>query len=145
MQSPNVTLKSCPHVKLDWMKQGVKCFTHTCLLLSILVIPSLLIADPSSGARTNEPIRPLVAPSGLDLKKIILGNDIAAGQQLAYVFPKNHWIGAKPMEGFEFSFVSCVTCPGFTFADWEGGDRQKLSDEYPHLKKTITMLTHELS
>lgn len=85
-----------------------------------------------------------ISTSG-ELKKIILGNDILAGQQLAYVFPKDHWIGAKPVQDFEFSFVSCVTCPGFTFADWEKGDHQKLSNKYPHLQEIISMLTNELS
>lgn len=75
------------------------------------------------------------------IKKTILGNDISAGQQLAYVFPKNHWIGARPIQGFEFSFVSCVTCPGFTFAEWEKGDRQKLLDQYSHLQEIIIALT----
>lgn len=81
-----------------------------------------------------------ISPLG-KFKKIILGHDLSAGHQLAHVFPKNHWIGAKPAQNVEFSFVSCVTCPGFTFADWEKGDRQVLVDRFPHLKNIIEMLT----
>lgn len=81
-----------------------------------------------------------ISPAG-ELKKVILGQDLSANQRFAYVFPKNHWIGALPQEHAEFSFVSCVTSPGFTFADWEKGDYQKLSEAFPHLQEVIKALT----
>ncbi len=81
-----------------------------------------------------------ISPSGA-LKTIILGQNLSSAQDLAYVFPKGHWIAAKPIEGSSFSFVSCITSPGFTFADWEKGNREELSRYYPHLKEVIVMLT----
>ncbi len=81
-----------------------------------------------------------ISPSG-ELKKTILGHDVAIGHKLAYVFAKNHWIGAKPIRGFEYSFVSCVTCPGFTFEDWEKGNRIELLKMYPSLSELIISLT----
>ena len=83
-----------------------------------------------------------ISPEG-QFKKVILGDDILQGHELAYVFPKGHWIGAMPLhnQSYDFSFVSCITSPGFTFSDWEKGDRGVLIDLYPHLQEAIIKLT----
>jgi predicted cupin superfamily sugar epimerase len=81
-----------------------------------------------------------ISPEG-ELKSLILGHDLLSGQEVAYVFPKNHWIAAKPTKNTVFSFVSCITAPGFTFDDWEKGDRNTLLSKYPHLSKEIISLT----
>ena len=78
-----------------------------------------------------------------ELKIVTLGHDLLNGEISTYVFPKGHWIAAKPKESSLFSFVSCVTCPGFTFDDWEEGNRQELLQKYPHLKDTILMFTKD--
>ena len=81
-----------------------------------------------------------ISPDG-EFTTITLGANITAGQEVAHVFPKGHWIGAKPMEGSGFSLVSCITAPGFTFDDWEKGQRELLLKQFPHLEKTILILT----
>jgi len=77
-----------------------------------------------------------ISPDGV-FEKCILGHDILNGQKLAYVFPKNHWIGAKTVQNSSFALVSCVTAPGFTFSDWELGEKQSLCDKFPHLRKFL--------
>jgi uncharacterized protein len=83
-----------------------------------------------------------ISPEGM-LKKIILGPNILSGEKFAYVFPKNHWIAAKCLskKSSEFSLVSCITTPGFTFADWEKGERKTLLKKYPSLRDVIISLT----
>ncbi|MCB1116626.1 MAG: cupin domain-containing protein [Chlamydiia bacterium] len=75
------------------------------------------------------------------LKKIVLGKNIFDGQLLSYVIPKGHWIAAKPSTGSPYCLVSCVTCPGFTFSDWEKGERKQLLKLYPDLKDLIIEFT----
>lgn len=81
-----------------------------------------------------------LSPEG-PLKRIILGKNIFSGEQLSYIFPKGHWIGARPLIKSTFSLVSCVTCPGFTFLDWEKGERDKLVQKYPNFQQLIIDLT----
>ena len=81
-----------------------------------------------------------ISPEG-KLTKCILGHELEKGQQVAYIFPKGHWIGATPSMGSSFSFVSCVTAPGFKFSDWEVGSKTFLSQKHPHLINIINKLT----
>lgn len=83
-----------------------------------------------------------ISPDG-KLKKTLLGNELTKGQEPAYVFPEGHWIAAKPLTSQQdtFSFVSCITAPGFTFLDWERGEREKLLTLFPYLQEIIETLT----
>jgi len=76
-----------------------------------------------------------------DLKKVILGKNIYNNEHLSYVIPKGHWIAAKPSKNSSFSLASCVTCPGFTFADWQKGEREHLIRLYPKLQDLIIEFT----
>lgn len=78
-----------------------------------------------------------------ELKKVILGKNILNGQELSYVIPKGHWIAAKPSKNSPYCLMSCVTCPGFTFSDWEKGKREHLIRLHPGLKDLITEFTQE--
>ncbi|SEC39632.1 hypothetical protein SAMN04490239_3934 [Rhodococcus koreensis] len=49
---------------------------------------------------------------------LILGADVAAGQQPQLLVPPRHWQRAKP-EGDQPTLVSCVVTPGFDFADFQ--------------------------
>ncbi len=82
-----------------------------------------------------------LSPNG-EVKRVLLGQDLTNGQELAYVFPKGNWIAARPGSDqmWDFSLVSCVTAPGFTFADWEKGDLNKLKKQYPKNIELITEL-----
>ena len=81
-----------------------------------------------------------ISPKGI-LQRTILGHNISKEEKLAYVFLKDHWIAAKPCKDSSFSLVSCVTSPGFTFSDWEKGDRQQMIKSYPSHKNIIIELT----
>lgn len=76
-----------------------------------------------------------------DLKRIILGPNVLNGEQVSYVVPKGHWMAAKPSENSSYCFVGCITCPGFTFLDWEKGERDELIKSFPVHKDIINELT----
>lgn len=81
----------------------------------------------------------IFSPDG-HVKEVVLGNNLLDGNQLTYVVPKMHWVGALPM-GPDFSLVGCFTSPGFEKEDWEKGERDKLINDYPHAKDIISVLT----
>ncbi len=81
-----------------------------------------------------------ISPEGA-FQQIILGNDIFSVQKFTHIVPKGYWIGAKPARGSDFSFVSCVTAPGFHWDDWEKANRNDLLRICPAQSHIIELLT----
>lgn len=75
------------------------------------------------------------------LKKTLLGNDLAGGHLLQYCVAAGHWFGAAPCEGAAFALVGCTVAPGFSFDNFELGDRQYLLQHFPAFQKEILKLT----
>ncbi len=73
-------------------------------------------------------------------KLLTLGSDLAAGQQLQVVVPRNVWQGAFLPSG-EFALMSVTVAPGFEYADFEVGQRAELIAQYPDQAEAITRLT----
>ncbi len=48
---------------------------------------------------------------------LLLGPDVAAGEQPQVLVPPGHWQRARPRDG-EPTLVSCLVVPGFDFADF---------------------------
>jgi predicted cupin superfamily sugar epimerase len=67
------------------------------------------------------------------IEKIVLGQDVEAGQMLQHVVPAGCWFGATPVEGSTYSFVGCTVAPGFDFDDFEMADVDALGRQFPHL------------
>ena len=84
----------------------------------------------------------MISPEG-EYKEVILGQDILHGELLQYVVPAGWWFGAAPAEGTEWSLVSCTVAPGFDFADFEMGNREKLIAQFSHLEDFIREFTKE--
>jgi predicted cupin superfamily sugar epimerase len=61
----------------------------------------LLVADPAAGKS----------------ERIVLGRDVARGERLQAVVPRNAWQAARPLG--EWSLVGCVVAPAFEFARFE--------------------------
>ncbi len=56
-----------------------------------------------------------------DVRRLLLGTDVAAGQAPQQLVPAGCWQTARPA-GDEAVLVSCVVSPGFDFADFELAD-----------------------
>jgi len=72
----------------------------------------------------------LAASEAGPVRSVILGSDVAAGQQLQGLVAPHEWQAARPYggPGHGYTLVSCVVVPGFDFADftlappgWEPG------------------------
>jgi predicted cupin superfamily sugar epimerase len=58
-----------------------------------------------------------IGPQRESARTLLLGSDVAAGEQPQLVVPPGHWQRARPRDD-EPTLVSCVVVPGFDFADF---------------------------
>ena len=82
----------------------------------------------------------LLYPDGRS-KHVTLGHDVAAGRQLQFPVPAGVWQGSYLIPGGAYALIGTTMAPGFTVADYEGGERQTLIAAYPHEADLITRLT----
>ncbi len=59
------------------------------------------------------------------------------------VVPAGCWFGAKVAASDSFALVGCTVAPGFEFADFEIGARERLVSQFPKHGDIIEGLTHE--
>jgi predicted cupin superfamily sugar epimerase len=75
----------------------------------------------------GDPVEMLqIAPGGA-VRRVILGSDLAAGQQVQLVVPKHVWQGSRLLPGGSVALLGCSVSPGFDYADYETGTREKLA------------------
>ncbi len=71
----------------------------------------------------------------------LLGNNPHNNESFQCVVKAGSWFGSQIKKGGNYSLVGCTVSPGFDFADFELGDRQKLMDEFPQHGDIIQILT----
>jgi len=69
------------------------------------------------------------------LDTITLGKDIGKNQEPQAVVRAGCWFAAEPKGAY--SLVGCTVSPGFDYADWEIGSRDKLLKLYPKHRRAI--------
>lgn len=80
------------------------------------------------------------------VRLMVVGHDLAAGQQLQHVVPPHTWFGAVPgdvtkQEGAaQWALVGCTVAPGFEFSAFEFGDKARLLAEFPQAAAWIERL-----
>jgi predicted cupin superfamily sugar epimerase len=72
---------------------------------------------------------------------VTLGQDITKGQRLQVAVPAGTWQGCLLNEGGKFALMGCTVSPGFEFADFEPGEREKLLEKYPDRRELTLKLT----
>lgn len=77
-------------------------------------------------------------------KSTILGTNLSMNQLVQYTVKANTWFGSYPSNSDDYSFVGCTVAPGFDFADFELGSREKLLQEYPQAADMIIKMTEGL-
>ncbi len=75
------------------------------------------------------------------LSKISLGQDIANGDMLQFVIPKNYWFAAKVTSSNSYGLAGCTVAPGFDFRDFELANRNELIKLFPEHTNSIIALT----
>lgn len=83
----------------------------------------------------------LLHPDGRG-ETLVLGRDLAAGQQPQRLVPRHVWQASRPIGGSEaWTFFGNTLAPGFEYADFEIGYREELQARYPAFAAKIAELT----
>ena len=82
----------------------------------------------------------LLFPDG-SVQTIVMGQDVLNNQRLQFVAPAGVWQGSRVREGGKFALVGTTMAPGFTFDDFQAGEREKLLALYPGARACILDLT----
>lgn len=70
-----------------------------------------------------------------------LGPDLAAGEHVQHVAPRDTWQGTRLVPGGRWALLGTTMAPGFDVHDYEAGDRETLIARYPQEAARITALT----
>lgn len=89
----------------------------------------------------GSPIKIYIIDEKGKLTENILGKRMNDGAVFQTVIRKNNWFAAELINKKSFSLVGCTVSPGFDFSDFEFGDREQLSNQFPKLKELIERLT----
>lgn len=89
----------------------------------------------------GDPVEMLHLHADLSVERIMLGQDLIAGQRLQVVVPGGVWQGARLAPGGRFALMGTTMSPGFSYDDYESGDRGKLVAEYTDVAAEIEALT----
>lgn len=72
---------------------------------------------------------------------VTLGPDLQTGHSPQVVVPHGVWQGSWLVPGGAFALLGTTMAPGFDFADYEAGDRDWLTAQYPAYAEPIRRLT----
>jgi uncharacterized protein len=89
----------------------------------------------------GDPVEMLQIALDGSAKRAILGNNLAVGQHVQLVVPKNVWQGSRLVAGGSVALLGCSVSPGFDYADYETGRREALLDFSGDYRELLTGLT----
>ncbi len=74
-------------------------------------------------------------------RTVTLGQDLAKGHQPQVVVRGGIWQGCRLTEDGQWALLGTTMSPGFDYADYETGNREELSAQYPDLAEAIRRYT----
>jgi predicted cupin superfamily sugar epimerase len=74
---------------------------------------------------------------------VTLGADLLAGQRPQVLVPGGVWQGACLAPGGRLALLGTTMSPGFAYPDYEKGERDELTRQYPAFAERIRLLTPE--
>lgn len=91
----------------------------------------------------GDPVEMLLLYANGSTRRVVLGQNILAGQFVQWVVPRGVWQGSYLLPGGEYALLGTTMAPGFTLEDYEPGDRDFLLTQYPQEADLIRRLTRE--
>lgn len=79
-------------------------------------------------------------PNG-ETRIVVLGSDLAAGQQVQHLVPAGVWQGTRLIGEGQVVLLGCSVVPGFDFADYTSGSYFELAEKWPERSSLIRALT----
>jgi uncharacterized protein len=89
----------------------------------------------------GDPVEQLLLHEDGRADVVILGQDLAGGQQVQHVAPRDTWQGTRLVPGGRWALLGTTMAPGFDERDYEAGDRAELVARYPRSAARIAALT----
>ena len=89
----------------------------------------------------GDPVEMLLLHPDGGSERPILGQDLAAGQQVQLVVPAGSWQGSRLMPGGRCALMGTTMAPGYEQDDFELGERERLLSGYPEQAELIRGLT----
>jgi uncharacterized protein len=89
----------------------------------------------------GDPVEMLMLKPDGAAEAILLGQDLLAGMRLQHVVAGGTWQGSRLAPGGKFALMGTTMSPGFDAADFELGQRNVLSAQYPNYAPLIAFLT----
>jgi predicted cupin superfamily sugar epimerase len=74
-------------------------------------------------------------------RRVILGQDLLAGQQIQNLVPHDVWQGSHLISGGTLALLGTTMAPGYTPEDYVGGDAGELITQFPDRAELIRQLT----
>jgi predicted cupin superfamily sugar epimerase len=76
-------------------------------------------------------------------KRIVIGNDLLAGERPQVAVERGVWQGSRLVSGGKWALLGCTVSPGFEFLDYAEGVRAELIAGWPEVAEMIRGLTRE--
>jgi predicted cupin superfamily sugar epimerase len=73
-------------------------------------------------------------------RRVVIGNDLAAGERPQVLVERGVWQGARLVKGGRWALLGCTVSPGFEFEDYEGGVAEELVAGWPEWEGDIRRL-----
>ena len=89
----------------------------------------------------GDPVEMLLLGPEEQSERVILGQDLLAGQHVQYVVPAGAWMGSRVLKGGRFALMGTTMAPGYDDQDYEGGDAAELERQYPDRAVLIRQLS----
>jgi uncharacterized protein len=74
-------------------------------------------------------------------RRVVIGNDLAAGERPQVVVWRGVWQGSRLVAGGKWALLGCTVSPGFEFADYEDASYEELAEFWPDWSEMIRALT----
>ena len=88
----------------------------------------------------GDPVEMLLLHPDGNSERIVLGQDLAAGQQVQFVAPAGAWQGSRLVRGGRYALLGTTMAPGYEQQDFELGSQKELLSGYPEQAELIRAL-----
>ena len=92
---------------------------------------------------SGDPVEMILIDESGRLSRFILGSNIMLGETPQVVVPRGVWQALMLKDGGSWALMGTTVAPGFEFEDFEIGDRESLTAQFPQLRDDIMRFTRE--
>jgi uncharacterized protein len=89
----------------------------------------------------GDPVEMLMLKPDGSAEALLLGQNVLSGMRVQYPVPGGTWQGSRLAPGGKFALMGTTMAPGFNPQEYEPGQRDALSAQYPAYAPLIAFLT----